>query len=209
MLGDICLIELQAFPSIAFMHLISRVDLCVIEACENYNKRTYRNRFELASSKGTIQSSIPLKKGKNNKMPILRVEISHDTPWQKELWATFCTCYRSAPFFIYYEEVIHEMIFQNTPTLMSYNHNNLIQLLEIFEIHTPVAWSTDYQKKFGALDMREQILPSDCIGGITYAQGYESITLNRANLSSLDLLMHMGPEAGLWIKNCSLYSILR
>ncbi|MBK9376774.1 MAG: WbqC family protein [Saprospiraceae bacterium] len=68
--NQILLIESMLFPPVVVMSHISHYQTIVLEARENYQKKSYRNRFELGSVQGPISLSVPLVKGKHQQQVI-------------------------------------------------------------------------------------------------------------------------------------------
>ncbi|MFA6351435.1 MAG: WbqC family protein, partial [Bacteroidales bacterium] len=48
-----------------YFDLIKKAEVVWVEACENYQKQSYRNRCRILSANGPITLSIPIKKGRS------------------------------------------------------------------------------------------------------------------------------------------------
>jgi hypothetical protein len=83
-----------------------RTDVLWLEACENYQKGSYRNRCHIAGSNGVQRLSIPLQKGKHQQTPIREVRLAYDEPWQRTHWRSIRTAYGNAPFFEHYADEV-------------------------------------------------------------------------------------------------------
>ena len=77
-----------------------------IEQHEHYQKGSYRNRCHIAGVNGILRLSVPLKSGKNQKMPVRKVRISYDEPWQAHHWTSIRSAYGNAPYFEHYADQI-------------------------------------------------------------------------------------------------------
>ena len=95
------LIEAQYLPSIQFFSKLTRFSTLLLEAHENYQKGSYRNRCHIAGANGLMRLSIPLRKGKNEQLPIQKTLISYDEPWITQHWQSIRSAYGNAPFFPY------------------------------------------------------------------------------------------------------------
>lgn len=93
-------------PPVSWCRAVVQAGIVAMEAHEHYQKGSWRNRCEIAGPNGRQLLSVPLMKGKNNKMPIRDVRIAYDEPWQRQHWRSIGTAYGNAPFFEHYA---HEM----------------------------------------------------------------------------------------------------
>ena len=93
------LIESMLFPPIPAIGAIVKHSAFIFEACENYQKRSFRNRFYIAGPNGIELCSIPLLKGKHQKQLIKDVQIAYYEDWHVGLLRQIQACYGSAPYF--------------------------------------------------------------------------------------------------------------
>ncbi len=199
------LIELQYLPPVATLTAMARADTVWLEACENYGKGSYRNRCLLASANGVQRLSVPLKKGKHQKMPIRLVHIAYDEPWQRIHWQAIQSAYGRAPFFEHYAPQLAFFFKKPWEKLWDLNMALLGFLLEGLELELNIQLTTTYQPvaPAGTLDLRNRIrpgreVPTD-IGPLPrYPQVFEERHGFLPNLSALDLLLIAGPEGG-WL----------
>ena len=70
MSDKIGIIELHYFPSVAFFKTIFQYQSIELEACENFQKQTYRNRCYILTSNKVDLLSVPVLGGNNT--PIKR-----------------------------------------------------------------------------------------------------------------------------------------
>lgn len=97
-------LPLYHLPPVSWFASVWSCDRLVVEACEHYQKGSFRNRCHIAGPNGVQRLSIPLKKGKHNQMPIREVRIAYDEPWQVRHWRSIRTAYGNAPFFEHYAD---------------------------------------------------------------------------------------------------------
>ena len=88
-----CLVEIQYLPPIPYMALFVQYDTVTIEAHENYQKGSYRNRAYILSPQDKQLLSVPLLKGKHQQMPITEVKIAYHMPWYSQHWHAIQTAY--------------------------------------------------------------------------------------------------------------------
>lgn len=172
-------------------------DVC-IEACENYQKRSFRNRTSLPNVNGLIHLSIPLKKGKNHQMPIRKVEFGEGN-WRMKIWRTIKSAYGKSPYFFNYKDELKALILKNDNYLFDYNMALLKFLLHQLVPTFQMRLSTTYIKgrAENIIDLRNTILPSSSSKPVEhefYPQVFEDRLGFIPNCSALDLLLCMGPE---------------
>ena len=100
------LIETAYLPPVSWMMLAYQAEELVIEAHENYQKGSWRNRCTILGPNGIQPLSVPLRKGKNQKQLIRDVEIAYEEPWQQVHWRSIQAAYGNSP---YFEHFSHEI----------------------------------------------------------------------------------------------------
>lgn len=190
------LIETHILPLSEYFSLALKDGGFEIEACETYQKRSFRNRYRLANANGVFELTIPLQKGKNNKLHIRDVAISYDDDWKSYHLKSIKSAYGNAPFFAYYFEILKEEYGSEPKFLFDLNTlllNRVISALEIpIDIHftgsyTKEPRSSDYRNQ--GLNTRPEILVSK------YPQVFEHKHGFVGQLSILDMMMNVGPES--------------
>ena len=58
----------------------------MVDTEEHFEKMSFRNRYMLASDKGTLTLSIPIKEGRQQRKPMKEVLIDNDSNWQIQHW---------------------------------------------------------------------------------------------------------------------------
>ncbi len=193
------IIENQILSPIEVYSYYKKSSKIIIEQFDNYNKRTYRNRFHILSSSGKQLISIPLKKGKNNNIPFSQVEISYDTDWVSLLTKTLRNCYGSSPYYDYYYDDIISIFSSRYNLLYELNTKLREYIFDIFDLDTPIASSTEYIKNYNneIVDLRDKILPKASLDSSNlklpkYAQVFEDRIGYFDNPSILDLVFNTG-----------------
>lgn len=198
------LIELHYLPSIQFFSKLLAYRRITIEQCENYQKGSYRNRCHLAGANGLQILSVPLEKGKHQKLPIQEVRIAYTQPWHLQHWRSIQSAYANAPFFPYYSEPI-QALFEERPEYLFALNQQLFELIcGQLGLQVKISYSTEYQEEVEAdtVDLRGVITPKDpltardpAFAAETYPQVFTERHGFLANLSILDLLFCTGPQA--------------
>jgi WbqC-like protein family len=193
------LIETQYFPPVSYFSALIQADSVVLEACEHFQKGSYRNRCHIATSLGVQTLSVPLKKGKNSQLAIREVAISYDAPWQKQHWQALKTAYGSAPFWEHYNPIFEKFFTKNYTFLFDLNLEILEIFLKILKLNnsTTISFSSDYILNYTeGGDFRNRITPkTNNFDGKKYAQLFEDRNGFLPNLSVLDLVFCCGNQA--------------
>ena len=76
-----------------------------IEACENYQKQSYRNRCRFYAADGVQALSYPvIHEGGTHKLPISDIKIDWSTPWLQQHERAIVSAYRTSAYFEYYQD---------------------------------------------------------------------------------------------------------
>lgn len=197
--------ETQVFGPVYSYIQYTETDELIIEVCENYQKKTYRNRYRLLTSNGITTLSIPLKKGKNNQTPISEVLIAYDEPWHLQHLQTIRSAYGRSAYFEYYFPEIEEILMLEKSHLLDLNDLILKFFLKRLKLTVRHSHSENYEKSTVTVsnhvtDFRNHKVPSDYTF-ISYPQVWSDRFEFVPNLSILDLLFCMGHEAQYILKN--------
>jgi len=196
------LIEAQCFPPISFFVAALSKGQLLIEACENYVKGSYRNRYHIAGPNGFQRLSIPLAGGKHQQQPIRLVQIASMDDWQNTHWRSIKTAYGKSPFFIHYEEEIKTQIYSSETSLFQWNLDALKLIIDLLGIDLPLFLTTTYDCQLPAEieDARNLISPKKeafSANLVQYQQVFQEKSGFLNDLSILDLIFCKGPQAAI------------
>lgn len=186
------------FPPVAWFAAALHSERFVMEQWVHYRKQQYSNRTCIKTPDKTLILSIPIKKAVEQ-TPLCQREIAYDWRWQHDHWKSLESAYRSAPYFEYYEEGIHDFFLEQPTSLLDYNlriTRHLSDLLELdlnWELSTSYQAAEHYTRDFrDAFPTKEDALPKEFI-----PQPYPQVfgETFSPNLSILDLLFNKGPES--------------
>ena len=197
-LMSIILTEFQYFGTVNWYKLLFQFSNIQFEQYETYQKMSFRKRCMIVGSNGLINLSVPLEKGRSQKLLIKDVKISYSENWQEQHWRSIASCYGNSPFFEFYEESLL-LLFEIRPTY-------LIDLnWQTFE------WVTKRLKWGAQMERTDQYLPENPNGVfdarnlfkpryydqlkdvVKYQQVFEDRIGFKPNLSVLDLMFCNGP----------------
>jgi hypothetical protein len=200
------LVENQYLPSIAFFTNAAGAEALMIEAHENFIKQSYRNRCQIVDASGRRDLTIPVMHV-SGKMPISTVEIDHRQKWINNHWRAIQSAYGKAPFFEYYADDLHDILYLKPALLYELNMRLLSMCLKALRLDIPVKETTSYMKTVenGVLDLRNAIDVKNpksldrFFTPVPYAQVFGSTFVENASI--IDLIFCVGPEAGRIVRN--------
>lgn len=171
-----------------------------IESREHYQKQSYRNRVCILSGNGVQTLSIPVVHDKHKNL-ITDVRIEYKTPWQRIHWKTIETAYNGSPFYLYYKDALQPFYERPYESLFDFNMGLVQTLLKLLQVQTDIRPTIEYVQSADP-DLREQIHPkkrSDADYPFRLMPPYYQVFEDRfgftPNLSIIDLLFNLGPEA--------------
>ncbi|MFA5817169.1 MAG: WbqC family protein [Bacteroidales bacterium] len=147
--------------TVEYYRLLSGAETANIEAFENYEKQSWRNRFRILSANGPIDLSIPVIKGNSLKQPIREVRIDYRQNWQKIHFRSVESAYRHSPFYEFLIDEIHFLWEIQPESLFDYNRLAMEAVLKLMKSDVTVKLTQEYQKPgyYGSSDYRYSIHP--------------------------------------------------
>ncbi|MBX2876935.1 MAG: WbqC family protein [Saprospiraceae bacterium] len=203
------LVEAHYLPNVQYFSKLVQCPVLILEAYENYQKGSYRNRCHIAGANGLMRLSIPLRKGKNEQLSIRQTEISYDEPWINQHWQSIKSAYGNAPYFPYYQDEIADLFQQRPKFLFDWNKSLLQLLVDLLQLQVEVRLSEGFSKAVTdeIYDLRGHIHPKSHrqqvdhnFQAVPYPQLFEERHGFLPNLSILDLLFCTGPQAVLYLE---------
>lgn len=199
--------ELHFLPCVGVFQHYAQAETIVLEAHENYQKGSYRNRCHILGANGLQRLSLPLAKGKNNQLNIRDVKLSHEQDWPRQHWQSIRSAYGNAPFFFYYADQMEESIRQESSSLWDYNMGLLQTVFQLLQWDKKLESSSAYQPRqtnqpgdIRTLFSPKHFADEQNLDWPAYAQVFQERHGFVGNLSILDLLFCMGPQANLYLR---------
>ena len=98
-----------------------------IEACESFEKQTFRNRCRITDLQGRgILLTGPVEKVESKQLT-RDIRISYRSRWQHQHWMALRSAYEHTPYFLYYADLIRPLYERETLWLVDLN-DQLTQL---------------------------------------------------------------------------------
>lgn len=194
--------EAQIFGPISNYSQYIAAQCLKIEQYENYQKRSFRNRYSILTTNGVATLSIPLAKGKNNQQIITDVKISYDENWPEKHLQTIRSAYGKSAYFEYYFPEIEKLLTRKPTFIFDLNVQTTTWAIKKLKLSLDVQFTDEYIKSFDishefgqdSLNLRAPLKPK-IINKVKYAQVWDEKFDFVTDLSILDLLFCTGPEA--------------
>ena len=180
-----------------------------IEACENFQKQSYRNRCRFYGAEGVQTLSFPiLHEGGTHKIPITEIKIDYKTPWVQQHERAIVSAYGMSAYFGYYKDELFAILESGYERLFDLNMALIRFFIEKTGIKADLRLTSDYEREPAMEDFREAIHPkrpntilSDLDLEKPYFQVFAPKYGFQSDLSIMDLLFNEGPDSILYLKN--------
>ena len=189
-----------------------------IEACENYQKQSYRNRCRFYAADGVQTLSFPVvHEGGTHKLPISEIRIDWSKPWLIQHKRAIITAYRTSAYFEYYQDELFGILDCRHERLIDFNMDILKFFIEKTGLAIDLRLTEEYSRDAVITaadgtqtvcdDLREIIHPKrpdtilkDLHMEKPYFQVFAPKYGFRSNLSIMDLLFNEGPDSICYLK---------
>ena len=179
-----------------------------LEACENYQKQSYRNRCYILAGDGPQMLQVPVVHGDSPAIRDIRVDYS--TPWILRTERALDTAYETAAYYEYYRDPLFRLLEAQPERLWELNLSLTRWCLE----NTGIACELVPTEDFAAPDTQADDYrfslhpkrPDNILSGLGLDKPYYQVFRDRLGgftpkLSCLDLLFNEGPDSILWLKS--------
>ena len=210
------LLQTTYFGPVQWYQKLCRYDHCLIEQHDSFHKQTYRNRCIIATANGLQALTVPVEHSSHpsplTSHPLKDLRISDHNQWRRVHWNALQSAYSESPFFDYYADDLRPFFEQKYEFLLDFNEAIREIICQLIDIHPHVERTTGYKVQGSGfmvqgsgfndecVDFREVInakhpLPDPDFQPKPYWQVFQHKHGFLSNLSILDLLFCMGPEA--------------
>ena len=209
------LLSTAYFPPVAWLALAARdmkvpvvPSYVLLEACENYQKQSYRNRCYILAGDGVQMLQVPVVHGESKRITDIRVDYS--TPWIVRTQRALDTAYETAAYYEYYRDQVFGLLEARPSTLFQLNLSTIRFLLEKTGVACELSPTTQFTgPDVEADDFRFSIHPKKqdtVLEDLHLDKPYYQVFRDRMGgftpkLSCLDFLFNEGPDSILWLKS--------
>lgn len=226
--GAAVLLSVAWFPPVSYFALIAKdfilspdrvkPSVVYLEACEHYQKQSWRNRccFYAADGPQTLNFPIVHEKG-THELPITEIKVDYSTPWLARTERAIASAYESSAFFEYYKDELFAILDSRPVTIFDLDVSiikfflgkiGITADLRLTDEYVPVR-SRDVPVDTGryGMDYREIIhpkRPDTCLRDLELEKPYFQVFARKygfvPNLSIMDLLFNEGPDSISYLK---------
>ena len=179
-----------------------------IEACENYQKQSYRNRCHFYAADGKQSLSFPITHSEGtHKHLISEVLIDYSTPWVLQHKRAIISAYRTSAYFEYYQDELFAILDSKPERLLDLNTRLLEFFLDKIGIKAEIRMTENYSQNTDCEDLREVIhpkRPDNILEKLELNKPYFQVFAEKhgfiPDLSIMDLLFNEGPDSIIYLK---------
>lgn len=192
------------FPPIEYFHVLACFPAVAVDACESYQKQSWRNRCTIYSAGGVQALQIPVCHDNIRSGSVRDIRIDYSREWLHQHLIAIISAYRSSPFFEYYWDGIDAILQSRPEKLFDLNTALTRHIAAEMELRCEILTTDSFVKDAGQLDFRSRIHPKSKENPVFETKPYYQIFSGKSgfisNLSILDLLFHEGPQAADFLK---------
>lgn len=200
------LLGIALFPPVEYMALLIFHPKAMIEAHENFQKQTYRNRYYIQGPNGKQLLQVPV--SRNSQTKVKDVGVSYSQRWQTTHLRSLDTAYNSSPWYLYYRDKLVSLLDAGFEKIWELNMASIKLSSEMLGCSIETFETLSYKKHPVELsDLRDAIHPKSkepmfCLHQREnpYHQVFSEKYGFTPGLSILDLIFNEGPAALTWLK---------
>ncbi|MCR4824702.1 MAG: WbqC family protein [Bacteroidales bacterium] len=185
------------FPPVEYFALLAKYSSVYVEAFENYQKQSYRNRCHIYAENGPQSLHFPVQHRDGTfKLPVREIEVDYSTPWVAKTGRCIETAYRSSAYFDYYRDELFAILDAQPRTLWDLD----LRIIRFFLAKTGLKTELVPTECFAAehVDIHPK-RPNTILADLGLERPYYQVFADRhgfvPNLSVMDLLFNEGPAS--------------
>ncbi len=185
------------FPPIQYFALLAKYPSVRLEACENYQKQSWRNRCRILTAGGPQDLNFPVRHRNGTfSLPVREIEVDYSTPWVLKTERCIDAAYRSSAYFEYYREPLFAILEAHPRTLWELDLEIIRFLMEKFGLKTEIVPTEEYAADHVDIHPKR---PDSILQELGLERPYYQVFSDRygfvPGLSAMDLLFNEGPGA--------------
>ncbi len=193
-------IELQYLPCLEYFTCLLQYDRIYIDVDERYVKQTYRNRCSVLTTNKIDILTVPVK-GYDAASPTKDILIDYNQDWTRRHLGCLKSAYGKSPFYEFYAPEFIRIYQKKLPFLVDLNYELLTNCLRLVGIKKDIRYnlSGELEGKIGVenaislINNKKSQNSNQYYKSVPYYQTFGNDFVS--NLSIVDLLFNMGPEA--------------
>lgn len=200
-----------------------------LEACETYQKQSWRNRCCFYADSGPQYLTFPVvHENGTHKLPVKEIKVDYSLPWVRQHQRAIVSAYRTSAYFEYYQDELFSIMDSCPDTLFELNARILRFFIEKTGLSIDLRETSSYEKSSATcdscgspwesfpltesygVDLRTVIHPkrsNDILSRLHLEKPYFQVFARKhgfvPNLSVMDLLFNEGPDSILFLKSAS------
>ena len=185
------------FPPIEYFAVLAKYSSVYIEACENYQKQSYRNRCHIYAENGRQALNFPVvHRDGTFSLPIREIGVDYSTPWVAKTERCIETAYRSSAFFDYYRDELFAILDAQPATLWELDLLIIRFFLRKIGLRTELVPTAAFAPEHVDIHPKR---PNGILRELGLERSYYQVFAERngflPNLSIMDLLFNEGPAS--------------
>lgn len=190
-------------PPVQYFAHLQSAEQVWIEQYDHYQKQTYRNRCVIAAPDGPLSLTVPIEKPNTQKAFMRDIRISDHGNWRHLHWNAIESAYNHTPFFEYYKDDFRPFYEKKFDFLVDYNEQLCQLVCQLIDIDTSFQRTESYIAEPSntiinlrdAIHPKKEVMDDASFSAVPYYQVFQERLGFLPNLSIIDLLFNMGPEA--------------
>ena len=179
----------------------------LLEACESYQKQSYRNRCYILASDGPQMLQVPVVHGPS--IAMADVSVDYSTPWVVRTQRALDTAYETSAYYEYYRDEVFAVLDARPRTLWELNLSTIRFLINKIGIACEIEPTQEFAVPGSVPDDYRYVIhpkkPDDILASLGLDKPYYQVFRDRLGgftprLSALDLLFNEGPDSIIWLK---------
>ncbi|MBQ9548135.1 MAG: WbqC family protein [Bacteroidales bacterium] len=139
------------FPPVEYFALLAECSTVYVEACERYQKQSWRNRCRILGPNGVQDLRVPVvHEGGTSSLPIRSIRVDWSTPWLIRFERTLDTAYHSSAWFDDYRASLYALLDSRPETLWDLNARTTRWLCDRLGLATEIRETTVFLPPSGS-----------------------------------------------------------
>lgn len=176
---------LSSIGSIAYWSELTQSHEPTVHLNHTFQKQSELSQYDIVTAQGKLKLSIPTQKS-TRKGAYENVRIDYNSAWQVEHWRSIQNSYRKSPFFLYYGYKIEDVYMKKYTSLVDFNLDLLVVIHSCLKLQ--------HELKINKVDAI-YYTDTEAIKNPAYPQVFDDNLPFQENVSILDLIFNLGPEA--------------